>query len=144
MVIAGVFASFREARRASESRHSARLCRHGRLRETRPGDRRRRGRGCANQTEEPDEALVPYLYATVCGWIGNEGHRRQRQPRQSPLRLNDELTVALLDRKLAGRPEEILRDEDRYARRVDAAKWAARGLGDRLLELLAMPFALVF
>ncbi len=57
--------------------------------------------------------------------------------------LNDELTVGISDRRVAGRLEEALRADLRYARRVDRAAWLARGLDDRLLELIAAPLELL-
>jgi cardiolipin synthase len=54
--------------------------------------------------------------------------------------LNEELNVALYDGAMAARLEKVFADDLTHSRRLDAARWRARGPLDRMLELLAMPF----
>ncbi len=54
--------------------------------------------------------------------------------------LNEELNVALYDSAMAARLEKVFADDLAHSRRLDAARWRARGPLDRMLELLAMPF----
>ena len=54
--------------------------------------------------------------------------------------LNEELNVALYDGAMAARLEKVFADDLKHSRRLDAARWRARGPLDRMLELLAMPF----
>jgi cardiolipin synthase len=55
-------------------------------------------------------------------------------------RLNDELNVVAYDRQFAARLEQVFRDDLQYAKRIDLEAWRDRGLGGRVLELLAVPF----
>jgi cardiolipin synthase len=55
--------------------------------------------------------------------------------------INDEVTVVMYDRAVAARLATIFTDDVRYARRLDYRRWRARPLWQRLLEVLALPFA---
>lgn len=53
--------------------------------------------------------------------------------------VNDELNLIVYDRGVAGRLERIFEDDIRASRRVTYEAWKKRGLGARLLEVLAFP-----
>jgi cardiolipin synthase len=53
--------------------------------------------------------------------------------------MDDEINVVVHDADVARRLEQIFLEDLEYARRVDDAEWRARGLGRRLLEVLAVP-----
>jgi cardiolipin synthase len=53
--------------------------------------------------------------------------------------LNDELNLVLYDRAVAGRLDEIFAEDLALSRRVTYEDWRRRGIGSRLLELLAFP-----
>ena len=67
------------------------------------------------------------------------GHDRQHQPRQPVVRLNDELNLIVYDREIARRLEAIFAADLAYSERLEYRKWRARGLFDRILELMALP-----
>jgi len=54
--------------------------------------------------------------------------------------INAELNLVVHDAGFAGRLEQIFADDLAYSTRVDLERWRSRGLGSRLLELLAVPF----
>jgi cardiolipin synthase A/B len=54
--------------------------------------------------------------------------------------LNEEVNVALYDAPMAARVGQIFADDIAHSRRVDEARWRARGPVTRLLEWLAVPF----
>jgi cardiolipin synthase len=53
--------------------------------------------------------------------------------------LNDELNVIIYDRNIARRLEAIFEADVAHAERLEYRKWRARGLFDRLLELMSLP-----
>jgi cardiolipin synthase len=53
--------------------------------------------------------------------------------------LNDELNLVVYDRDIARRLEAIFEADVAHAERLEYRKWRARGLFDRLLELMALP-----
>lgn len=53
--------------------------------------------------------------------------------------INAELNLAVADAEVAQRLERVFFDDLRYARKIDYERWSARGLTQRLLELVAAP-----
>jgi cardiolipin synthase len=53
--------------------------------------------------------------------------------------LNEEVNVALYDGAMAARLEQIFAADLRHSRRVDEARWRARGPVTRILEWLSLP-----
>ncbi|HXH83605.1 MAG TPA: phospholipase D-like domain-containing protein, partial [Candidatus Tectomicrobia bacterium] len=53
--------------------------------------------------------------------------------------LNDELNLIVYDRQVAGYLEDVFRRDVALARRLTYKEWRRRGLGARVLELLAVP-----
>jgi cardiolipin synthase len=53
--------------------------------------------------------------------------------------LNDELNLIVYDREIARRLETVFAADLAHARRLEYRRWQARGLFDRLLELMALP-----
>jgi cardiolipin synthase len=53
--------------------------------------------------------------------------------------LNDELNLIVYDRQTARRLEAVFTEDVAHAHRLEYRRWQARGLFDRLLELMAMP-----
>jgi cardiolipin synthase A/B len=54
--------------------------------------------------------------------------------------LNEELNLTIYDPAVARRLEQIFHDDLEHASRVTYRKWSARGIFDRLLELVTLPF----
>lgn len=54
--------------------------------------------------------------------------------------LNDELNIAIYNRAVGRRLEQVFADDLAHASRVDYRRWRARSAVDRFLELLATPF----
>jgi cardiolipin synthase len=55
------------------------------------------------------------------------------------LALNDELNIVVFNRRVAERLERIFLDDLAHSRRVTYESWRSRSLGDRALEILALP-----
>ena len=55
-------------------------------------------------------------------------------------RLNDELNVVAYGREFAAELERVFQDDLQHAKQIDLEAWRGRGLGGRVLELLAIPF----
>jgi cardiolipin synthase A/B len=55
------------------------------------------------------------------------------------LALTEELNVIVYDRGVARRFEEIFENDVAHARRVTYEAWKHRGIGAKLLEVLALP-----
>jgi cardiolipin synthase len=53
--------------------------------------------------------------------------------------MDDEINVVVHDADVARRLEQIFLEDLEYAHRVDDDHWRARGLGRRILEVLAVP-----
>ncbi len=53
--------------------------------------------------------------------------------------LNDELNLIVYDRAFAGRLEAVFADDRAHSTAVGYAEWRRRGLGERVLEWLAVP-----
>jgi cardiolipin synthase len=53
--------------------------------------------------------------------------------------LNQELNLTVYDRGLAGRLEEIFKEDLKYSQPVTYQQWQSRGIFERVLELFAFP-----
>jgi cardiolipin synthase len=53
--------------------------------------------------------------------------------------LNEELNVVVYDKDVASRLEGVFADDLAHSRKIDVRRWRARGLFNRLLELLSFP-----
>jgi cardiolipin synthase A/B len=54
--------------------------------------------------------------------------------------LNEELNAVVYDKAVAGQLEKVFAEDLTYSRRIDYERWQRRGVVDRLLELLSLPF----
>jgi cardiolipin synthase len=54
--------------------------------------------------------------------------------------LNEEVNLVVYGSEVAGRLERIFGDDLEYSRRIDAEAWRRRGVVDRMLEILSLPF----
>lgn len=55
--------------------------------------------------------------------------------------LNDELNLVVYNRTVAGRLEQVFRDDLAHSQRIEYRAWRQRGIVNRVLELLAAPFS---
>ena len=53
--------------------------------------------------------------------------------------LNEELNVVVYDKEVSNRLEGVFADDLAHSRKIHPRRWRARGLVDRLLELLSLP-----
>jgi cardiolipin synthase len=53
--------------------------------------------------------------------------------------LNEELNLAVYDRKFARRLEDIYKEDLRYSKKITYAAWAARPWRERFFEFFAFP-----
>jgi len=54
--------------------------------------------------------------------------------------LNEELNAVVYDKAVAGQLEKVFGEDLTYSRRIDYERWQGRGVVDRLIELLSLPF----